>query len=123
MSQNKFLTMFQNQFDQLMDNLLKLTNNDIILRVNRNKIEGFIKLSGLKPVVLMFYKEFQQYKEHFVNNNMDFFLNLEIEQNEFKSLGNTLKNIYINSTDENKQALYKYVEILYKISEKVNSLN
>ena len=114
-----FLNTFKQQFEQLRDNLLKLTNNDTYIKINFNKIDSYINLVGLKTVVLLFNKELGEYENQLLSRDENFFLNLEIEVDQLKTLGNTLKNIYKESTQENKDMLYKYVELLYKISKKI----
>ena len=121
--EQKFLNIFKQQFDLLRENLLKLTNNDTYIKVNLNKIDSYINLVGLKTVVLLFNKELSVYEKQLLSKDENFFLNLEIEVDQLKTLGNTLKNIYKETSEENKNMMYQYVILLYKLSSKVKSLN
>lgn len=123
MTEQKFLNIFKQQFDQLRENLLKLTNNDTYIKVNLNKIDSYINLVGLKTVVLLFNKELSVFEEQLLSRNENFFLNLKIDVEQLKTLGNTLKSIYKETSQENKDMMFQYVVLLYKLSGKVKNLN
>jgi hypothetical protein len=120
--QQVFVNTFETQFNLLKENILKLTNNDVLIRVNFNKLDTLKTAVGMKMIILIFYKELSAFETQLLSRDEKFFLDMSIDEPQVKKLGEMLKSIYIETNQENKDMLFTYVTLLYKLSKKVKEL-
>jgi hypothetical protein len=120
--QQLFVKTFETQFNLLKENILKLTNNDVLIRVNFNKLDTLKTAVGMKMIILIFYKELSAFETQLLSRDEKFFLDMSIDEPQVKKLGEMLKSIYIETNQENKDMLFTYVTLLYKLSKKVKEL-
>lgn len=74
-----------------------------------------------KIAIKQFYQQLvKNYKNKIMIEDDDFFLKFDLSGTVLENL-NSLKDIWCNSTEDNKKKLWKYVKILTILSEKVNN--
>lgn len=120
MSSNKLLiSVFEKQLSEFLENILLLTNNNNEIRLLKLKLDQLMGVSKTTTISLI-HKALSPFEKEILSKNESFFLNMNIEIEEIKQI-NYLKNVYKHSTQENKDSIWKYILVLYKLLKKIMS--
>ena len=90
-------------------------NNDF--RTMRTKLRMIISTTEETPIQNFKKYVVNNYKDYIISKNEDFFLKMDLSNTHFSSF-NYLKDLWKNTTDNTKNAMWKYMELLTKLSEK-----
>ena len=122
MSEKSYLKIFITQLNSFIDDLILLWPNDSEFRVFKNGI-GLLNKTNPRKIVQLFKEYVNKYENKILERDETFFL--ENNYNEIEKTENILnsmdklKTYWGNLSDQNKEKVWKYFEILLKLSKMV----
>lgn len=137
MSKVKFVELFNNNVDKFVKELIKMYPDDMDFKVFKNNLNMLNMVDNTKLIYLFNIGLKNEYKEHIRNKDETFFLNNDysdikelseentdkvVDDNEFISIVNKLKDYWKNLDETNREVIWKYFETFVKIIDKYNSV-
>ena len=123
MTQNQsYLKIFITQLQNFIDDLILLYPSDNDFKVFKNGI-GLLNRTNPRKIVTLFREYIDRYEERIMSRDETFFLQndyseIEKTENILESM-NKLKNYWKDLNDSNKEKVWKYFELLIKLSKMV----
>lgn len=114
-------TMIVNVFNKKLMEFIKEiiemypTNKDF--KSMRSQLRMIISTSENLPIENFKKYVANEYRNNIDSRNEDFFLKLDLSGTPFASL-NYLKDMWLNTSEGTKDAMWKYIELLTKLSDK-----
>lgn len=126
---NKWINMFNKKFEEFIKDLILLYPNDADFKTMKSSF-NMLKIVDEKKPIEMFMTYGNKYKEMVENKNESFFLQhdykTELELVDTKNITDEiigrLKTYWISTNDANKDTIWKYLQLLYKIIDKLNNI-
>ena len=126
---NKWINMFNNKFEEFIKDLILLYPEDADFKTMKSSF-NMLKIVDEKKPIEMFIIYGKKYKELVENKNESFFLQhdykTELEFVDTKNITDEiigrLKSYWISTNDSNKDTIWKYLQLLYKIIDKLNNI-
>ena len=123
----KWITMFNNKFEEFIKDLILLHPEDPDFKAAKTSFNMLKIVDENKPYEL--FKHYgKRYEVHVKKKDDNFFLNHSYDE-ELKTAPNftddiivKLKQYWIKMNNENKETIWKYLEVLYKINDKLNNI-
>lgn len=122
MSEKSYLKIFITQLNAFIDDLILLWPNDNDFRVFKNGV-GLLNKTNPRKIVQLFNEYVHKYETKILEKDETFFL--ENEYNEIEKTENILnsmnklKTYWGDLSDQNREKVWKYFEILLKLSKMV----
>ena len=123
MSQNQsYLKIFVTQLQNFIDDLILLYPADNDFKVFKNGV-ALLNRTNPRKIVNLFKEYVDKYENRIISRDESFFLQndyneIEKTENILESM-NKLKNYWKDLNDSNKEKVWKYFEILIKLSKMV----
>ena len=123
MSQNQsYLKIFVTQLQNFIDDLILLYPADNDFKVFKNGV-ALLNRTNPRKIVNLFKEYVDKYENRIISRDETFFLQndyneIEKTENILESM-NKLKNYWKDLNDSNKEKVWKYFEILIKLSKMV----
>lgn len=122
MSKKSFLVAFNKQLKELIDklNIMIPNNDDLMLAKNMFHVPIMTK----ENIYLEhFYENANQYEKEIMTKNEEFFINFDISElfhvtPDVNEKHNEAKHIWKNFDASSKNALWQYVQVLFKLAKK-----
>lgn len=120
-----FVVGFNKQLKELVDKLNIMIPNNEDLKLAKNMFHVPI-MTKENIYIEHFYQNVKEYESQIMNKNEDFFINFDISQifnitNEINEKHNEAKNLWNNFDSQSKNALWQYVQVLFKLAKKYYS--
>mgnify|MGYP003685144723 CR=1 FL=1 len=122
MSDKSYLKIFITQLNSFIDDLILLWPDDNEFRVFKNGI-GLLNKTNPRKIVQLFGEYVNKYENKILQRDETFFLKndyneIEKTENILNSM-DKLKIYWVNLSDQNKEKVWKYFEILLRLSKMV----
>lgn len=115
----KILIIFNKKLMEFIKEIIEIypTNKDF--KSMRSQLR--IVMSSAETIPIEKFKKYVslKYKTEIETRNEDFFLQLDLSGTPFASF-NYLKDLWKNTSEGTKEAMWKYIELLKKLSDKYN---
>jgi len=115
MSNVVYIKAFNSTITKFIDSLIESFPEEKVLKSTSIKINMVIKANAV-VAIKVFKKYTTLFSEQIINQDEDFFLKMEIP-NENLSFLEDVKNIYKYADDGTKKVIWKYISNLYKIAQ------
>ena len=120
-----FLVAFNKQLKELVDKLNIMIPNNEDLRLAKNMFHVPL-MTKERIYIEQFYQHAKDYEVQIMNKNEEFFLNFDITEfftvtSDVNEKHDDAKNIWGNFDPVSKNALWQYVQVLFKLSKKYYS--
>lgn len=127
----KWVTCFNSKFEEFINDLISLYD-DMNFKTVKSSFNMMKVVDENKPYQL-FSKYGSKYKEYVQTRNEMFFLNYDyldeinktditIDKDNCTNIITIIKGYWYDMNDSNKEIIWKYLEILYKLLDKINSI-
>lgn len=127
----KWVACFNSKFEEFINDLISLYD-DINFKTVKSSFNMMKVVDDNKPYQL-FSKYGGKYKEYVRTKNELFFLNYDyldeinktdvtIDKDNCANIITVIKGYWSDMNDSNKEIIWKYLEILYKLLDKINSI-
>lgn len=100
---------------KLTDELIEMYPDTKEFKILRQKLVAASLMPGL--VVMTFKKAAEPYNKYIAEKDENFFLSLDLKGTPIEEFSH-LKNIYSTASEKTKDSLWKYVNVLTKLSSK-----
>jgi hypothetical protein len=120
-----FLVAFNKQLKELIDKLNIMIPNNEDLEFAKNMFH--VPIMTKENIYLVhFYEHAKPHEEHIMTKNEDFFINFDISElfhvtPDLSDKHNEAKHIWSNFDPQSKNALWQYVQVLFKLAKKYYS--
>lgn len=120
MNKSKCLTIFNTQLKKFISELTNIYPTLQELKIIKTKLNTLYLASD--KIVIMTFNEVvvKEFEEKIMNKDEKFFLNMDLSGTPLEEF-NQLKNVYIRSTDNTKEVIWKYIHLLTKLCKKYSS--
>jgi len=115
-----YIDAFNKQLTNLLKELKTLHPENRDLKVISNSLFLLIK-SSFKTPIEIFHKHIYIFKEQIVNENEDFFINLNLKGTSLEEF-EYIKEIWKDEDDKNRKSIWSYFKVFCKLVEKYNSM-
>ena len=123
----KWVTMFNNKFEEFIKDLILLYPGDQDFTAAKYSFNMLKIADEYKPHIL--FREYgTRYEKYVFDKNEEFFLNHDYTD-ELKNAPNftddiiyKLKSYWKDMNNDNREIIWKYLEVLYKLNSKINSI-
>lgn len=122
MSKKSFLIAFNKQLKELIDKLNIMIPNNEDLQLAKNMFH--IPIMTKENIYLEhFYENAKQYESQIMSKDEEFFINFDISElfnvtSDIDEKHNEAKHIWKNFDEQSKNALWQYVQVLFKLAKK-----
>ena len=121
------LTAFNNLLIQFNDELITLFPEDTEFKMSKNAL-SLLKSANPRKLATLVISHLNMYSEKILERDEKFFLendyseiNKEVSDiNKFSSIIGKLKKYWLELSDTNKEAIWKYLNTLLALSKKIN---
>jgi hypothetical protein len=118
-----YITGFMNCLTQFLSELQNVFPNDYKIKSYSNLVEMLPSIT-YKKTIEQFYILTKPYEEQIINNDEDFMLNTNFDGYSDTIMDNIFyfKKLWkeTNLSDNNKKVIFEYINVLFKLSKKIN---
>jgi hypothetical protein len=113
----KIVSIFNKKLMDFIKEIIEIYPNNKDFKSMRTQIRMVISSSENLPITNFKKHVTHKYKDNIISKDEDFFLNLDLTGTPFVSF-NYLKDLWKNMSENTKNAMWKHIELLTKLSEK-----
>ncbi len=115
-----YIEAFNRQIINLLKELSHIYPNNGDLKELKNEIFLLTKTFP-KKIIHIYYKSLYPYNEYISNEDETFFIDMDLKGTTIESF-EYVKHVWENASDENKKIIWKYFQVLNKLTEKYYNL-
>ena len=117
----KFINVFNIKLMEFFKKIITMYPNNKDFKSMRSQLRLLVTNSPKSPSEYFNKYVTQRYLKHILEKDDSFFINLDLSGTPFASL-NYLKNVWAATDDKTQNAMWEYVLLLTKLSEKINKI-
>ena len=117
----KFLNVFNIKLMEFFKKIITMYPNNKDFKSMRSQLRLLVTNSPKSPSEYFNKYVTQRYLKHILERDDSFFINLDLSGTPFASL-NYLKNVWASTDSKTQNAMWEYVLLLTKLSEKINKI-
>lgn len=114
---NMIITVFNKKLMEFIKEIIEMYPDNKDFKSMRAQLRMIMSSSETLPIEKFKKYVAIQYRDNIDSRNEDFFLKLDLSGTPFASF-NYLKNMWENTSDNTKNAMWKYIELLTKLCDK-----
>lgn len=120
MSKKLFIDAFYSQFSEFLEQLTQMYPEDKDFPSFSTNLTAMKYMNPMYPIKFVYSEVVEKYKDKIFSRDETFFLNSEqIQESADINIVYKLKSYIQNMTNENKNAVWSYLEIITKITIKI----
>ena len=118
---DKFTEVFNIKLMEFFKKIITMFPNNKDFKAMRAQLRLLVTNSPKSPNEYYNKYVIQRYLDFILTKNESFFINLDLSGTPFASL-NYLKNVWVSTDEKTQNAMWEYVILLTKLSQKINKI-
>jgi hypothetical protein len=118
---DKFTEVFNLKLMEFFKKIITMYPNNKDFKSMRAQLRLLVTNSPKSPSEYFNKYVTQRYLKYILEKDDTFFINLDLSGTPFASL-NYLKNVWVTTDEKTKKAMWEYILLLTKLSEKINKI-